>query len=357
MPEHGRREQLLPALKEYRLITFFLGLLVIFASGFILRQLQSILKPLLIAIFLSLVFEPMVKFFTRLKLPKFLAIVVSLIIVFAVLWSLGVLIFASVASFTEGFPRYAERFRELYLSTIQRLEIPHEQVQEYLRQVKWADVWKDLSLTSFISSLVGSFINFLTNLFFVLILTLYIVLGKQHIASKIEQSFPGDRARRISQVFGNINRGVQRYLVTKTIISLATGIIAYLILLIFGVDFALVWGLLTFLLNYIPNVGSVIATLPPIFVAFVQHGSIFPAAWVALLLIGTQSTMGNFVEPRAMGRSMNLSPLVVILSLVFWGFIWGPVGMVLAVPISSTIQIVCINIKPLQPIGILMEGK
>ena len=357
MSDTGRDRGWISILREFRLATFLLGLLVLFASGFILRQLQTILKPLLIAIFLSLIFEPMVKFFTRLKITKFLAIVISLIIVFAVLWSLGVLIFASVASFTEGFPKYADRFRDLYLSTIERLEIPHEQVQAYLRQVKWADVWKDLSLTSFISSLVGSFINFLTNLFFVLILTLYIVLGKQHMASKIEKSFPGDRVHRIAQVFGNINRGVQRYLVTKTIISLTTGIIAYLILLLFGVDFALVWGLLTFLLNYIPNIGSVIATLPPIFVAFVQHGSIFPAVWVALLLIGTQSTMGNIIEPRAMGRSMNLSPLVVILSLVFWGFIWGPVGMVLAVPISSTIQIVCINIESLKPIGILMEGK
>jgi predicted PurR-regulated permease PerM len=357
MPDNGRRERLIPSLRENRVITLFLGLLVIFASGLVLRQLQTILKPLLIAIFLSLIFEPMVKFFTRLKIPKFVAIIISLVIVFAVLWSLGVLIFASVASFTEGFPKYAERFRDLYLSIIHRLEIPHEQVQEYLRGVKWAEVWKDLSLTSFISSLVGSFINFLTNLFFVLILTLYIVLGKQHMASKIEQSFPGERAARIARVFRNINRGVQRYLVTKTIISLTTGVIAYLILLIFDVDFALVWGLLTFLLNYIPNIGSVIATLPPIFVAFVQHGSPFPAVWVAALLVGTQWSMGNLVEPRAMGRSMNLSPLVVIISLLFWGFIWGPVGMVLAVPISSTIQIVCINIESLKPIGILMEGK
>ncbi len=357
MSDDDRRLRSIPSLREYRLITFFVGLLVIIASGFVLRQLQVIVKPLLIAVFLSLIFEPMVKFFTRLRIPKFLAIIISLIIVFAVLWSLGVLIFASLASFTEGFPKYADRFRDLYLSTIQRLEIPHEQVQSYLRQVKWSDVWKDLSLTSFISSIVGSFINFLTNLFFVLILTLYIVLGKQNMASKIEQSFPGEKAARISRVFGNINRGVQRYLITKTLISLATGVLVYLILLLFGVDFALVWGLLTFLLNYIPNIGSVIATLPPIFVAFVQHGSLFPAIWVALLLVATQSTMGNFVEPRIVGKSMNLSPLVVILSLVFWGFIWGPVGMVLAVPISSTIQIICINIESLKPVGILMEGK
>jgi predicted PurR-regulated permease PerM len=355
--EEDQKRGLMSVLREFRLATFLLGVLVLFASGFVLRQLQTIFKPLLIAIFLSLVFEPMVKFFTRLKIPKFFAFLISLIIVFAVLWSLGLLIFASVASFTEGFPSYQAKFHQLYIDSIERLKIPHEQMQAYLDEVKWADVWKNLSLTSFLSSMVGSFISFLTNLFFVLLLTTYIVLGKQHIASKVKQAFPGQRAHQLSQMFGNINRGVQRYLVAKTLVSLVTGILAYLILLLFGIDFALVWGLLTFLLNYIPNIGSVIATIPPIFVAFVQYGSVFPALWIAILLITTQSTIGNVIEPRVMGRSLNLSPLVVILSLVFWGFIWGPVGMILAVPISSTLQIVCANIDQLKPVAVLMEGK
>jgi len=355
--EEDQKHGWLSILREFRLATFLLAILVLFASGFVLRQLQTIFKPLLIAIFLSLVFEPLVKFFTRLKIPKFFAFLISLIIVFAILWSLGLLIFSSVASFTEGFPRYQAKFHKLYMSSIERLSIPHEQMQAYLNEVKWADVWKNLSLTSFLSSMVGSFISFLTNLFFVLLLTTYIVLGKQHIASKVQQAFPGQRAGQLALMFGNINRGVQRYLVAKTVISLVTGILAYLILLLFGVEFALIWGLLTFLLNYIPNIGSVIATIPPIFVAFFQFGSLFPAVWIAILLIATQATMGNAIEPRVMGRSLNLSPLVVILSLVFWGFIWGPVGMILAVPISSTLQIVCANIDQLKPIAILMEGE
>jgi predicted PurR-regulated permease PerM len=347
----------MPPGKEYRVTTFFLGILVVFASGIILRQLQFIFKPLLIAIFLSLLFEPMVRFLVRLKIPKFLAFLITLIVAFVILWSLGLLVFASVSSFSEGFPRYQAKFHGLYLDIIARLKIPHEDVQAYLQKVKWADVWKNLSLTSFITSLVGSFINFLGNLFFVLILTIYIVLGKEHMALKIQQAFHGERAARLSKIFRNINRGVQRYLLAKTMISLSMGILAATVLFIFGVDFPLVWGLLTFLLDYIPNIGSIVATIPPILVALFQYGSPFPAVWVALLLIAIQTTMGNFVEPRTVGRSMNLSPLVVILSLVFWGFIWGPVGMILAVPISSTIQIVCINIESLKPIGILMEGK
>jgi predicted PurR-regulated permease PerM len=299
----------------------------------------------------------MVRFLIRAKVPKFLAFLISLIVVFIILWSLGLLIFASVSSFSQDFPKYQIKFHELYLKSIALLNIPHEDIQDYLQKVKWVDVWQNLSLTSFVSSVVGSFINFLSNLFFVLILTIYIVLGKEHIASKMQQAFPGDRAERISKIFKNVNRGMQRYLLTKTLVSLSMGILATTILLIFGVDFPLVWGLLTFLLDYIPNIGSTVASIPPILVALFQYGSIFPAIWVAIFLIGAQIAMSTFVEPRVVGRSMNLSPLVVILSLVFWGFIWGPVGMVLAVPISSSLQIVCINIEPLKPIGILMEGK
>lgn len=343
-------------MREGKLITFLLGILVLFASGLVLRHLRVIFKPLLIAIFLSLLFEPMVRFLMRLRIPKFFAFLISLILIFAILWSLGLLIYASVASFVEGFPKYQSKFHDLYMGAIESLKIPHEQVKAYIQQVKWADVWDNLSLTSFVTSTVGSFISFLTNLFFVLLFTIYIVLGKEHFRSKVEQSFPPEKAGRIADIFKNINSGVQKYLVTKLLVSLGTGILAAAILLIFGVDFALVWGLLTFLLNFIPNIGSVIATIPPILLAFLQYGSIFPGLWVAILLIGSQMTMGNLVEPRVMGKSLNLSPLVVIVSLVFWGFIWGPVGMVLAVPISSTMQIVCANIDSLKPVSILMGG-
>jgi len=344
-------------LREGKLTTFFLGILVLFASGLVLRHLQVIFKPLLIAVFLSLLFEPMVRSLMRLRIPKFFAFLISLLLVFAILWSLGLLVYASVASFVEGFPKYQSKFHDLYMSTIESLKIPHEQVKVYIQQVKWADVWENLSLTSFVTSTVGSFISFLTNLFFVLLFTIYIVLGKEHFRSKLDQSFAPERAERIADIFKNINLGVQKYLVTKLLVSLGTGILVAAILSIFGVDFALVWGLLTFLLNFIPNIGSVIATIPPILLAFLQYGSVFPGLWVAILLIGTQVTMGNVVEPRVMGKSLNLSPLVVIVSLVFWGFIWGPVGMVLAVPISSTIQIVCGNIDSLKPVSALMGGE
>ena len=344
-------------LKESRLATFFLAVLVVFAVGFVLHQLHSIFKPLMIAVFFSFVFEPTVNFLTKIKIPKFFAFLITIIFVFVIFYLLGLIIYASVASFSEEFPKYQTKFTNFYQGILGILEIPHDQVQTYIKGIKWTELWKNLSVNSFLSSTVGSFISFLTNLFLVLLFTIYIVLGKEHFINKIQKAFPEKQSGKIYQVIKNINIGMQRYIVAKTLISLGTGILATVILLIFGVDFAFVWGLFTFLLNFIPNVGSTIATIPPILVSFFQYGSIFPVLWIAILLIATQMTMGNIVEPRVMGKSLNLSPLVVIVSLIFWAFIWGPVGMVLAVPISSTIQIICANIDSLKPISVFMGGE
>ena len=344
-------------LKESKLTTFFLAILVIFAMGFVLHQLQSIFKPLMIAIFLSFIFEPTVNFLTKIKIPKFFAFLITLIFVFIIFYLLGLIIYTSVASFSEEFPKYQDKFVNLYQNILEKLKIPHEQVQTYIKEIKWADLWKNLSVSSFLTATVGSFISFLTNLFLVLLFTIYIVLGKEHFINKIQKAFSEERSGKIYQVINNINSGMQKYLIAKTMISLSTGIVAAIILLIFDVDFAIVWGLLTFLLNFIPNVGSTIATIPPILVAFFQYGSLFPTLWIAILLLATQITMGNIIEPRVMGKSLNLSPLVVIVSLIFWAFIWGPVGMLLAVPISSTIQIICANIDSLKPISVFMGGE
>lgn len=345
------------ALNEGKLTTFFLGVLVIFAMGVVLNQLQSIFKPLLIAIFLSFIFDPIVHLLRRARIPKIIAILVTLVLVFVIFYLLGLIVYAAIASFMDEFPKYQAKFVTFYQGTLDKLNIQHIQVQEYLKEVKWGDLWKNFSLSSFISSIAGSFVTFLANLFLVLLFTVYIMLGKEHVLGKVRKAFPNDKAGKISDIIKNINKGMEKYLVAKTFISLGTGAVAAIMLSIFNIDFAIVWGLLTFLLNFIPNVGSTIATIPPILVCFFQYGSLFPTVWVAMLLVSTQMTMGAVVEPRVMGKSLNLSPLVVIVSLIFWAIIWGPVGMILAVPISSAIQIICGNIDALRPISVLIGGE
>ena len=340
--------------QESKTTKILLAMLVLFAVGFILHLLGSIFKPLLIALLFSFVLEVPINLMRKIKIPKIIAIIVVLIITFVLLYLIGLLIYSNIDLFAADFPRYQTKFNELYLKIIKSLKIPHENIIQYYSHINWSELLQKLSIPKIISSSVGSFITFLVNLFLVLLFTVYILLGREHLISRVAQAFPGERSEKFYRVFENINRGVQKYLVAKAIISIGTGLSAAIILLIFGVDFAWIWGLLTFILNFIPNIGSIIATIPPILVSIFQFGRLFPAVWVAIFLIATHMTWGNVVEPAAMGKSLNMSPLVVIFSLIFWGFIWGPIGMILAIPISSSIQIICANIESLKPISVLM---
>jgi AI-2 transport protein TqsA len=356
MATRQQSEKLLAAIKETRMLVFFLAILVVIALGFVLDLLQAIFQPLLIALFLSFLFEQLVDFFVKFKIPKFFSFVIAIVIIFVVIYLLGLFIYASVASFTTEYPKYQTKFVNFYQNLLLTFKIPHERVQTYLNELNWADVWTNLSVSSFLSKTIGNFITFLSNLFLIFIFAIYIVLGKRHMLDKIDKAFPEERAQLIYQIISNINKGLQKYLVAKLMISFSTAVTATVILLLFGVDFALVWGLLTLMLDFIPNIGSIIATIFPILVAFFQFGSVFPALWVAILLVTTQSIWSNIIEPRVVGKSLNLSPLVVIFSLTFWAFIWGPIGMILAIPISATIQIICANIESLKPISIIMGG-
>ncbi|OQX83420.1 hypothetical protein B6D60_10520 [candidate division KSB1 bacterium 4484_87] len=349
-----RKTQAPQVMRDSKTVKISLAILVVFAVGFILHLLQSIFKPLFIAIILSYIFEPMIHFMRRLKIPKAIAIIAVLLVTFVFFYLVGLIIYANADSFSTEFPKYQAKFNDLYLQVIGILKIPHEQVVDYYQHINWSELLQKLSIPSLLSSSIGTFISFVANIFLILLFTVYILLGREHLVANVAKAFPGRRSQKIYQIMANINDGVQKYFFAKTLISLGTGLCAAVVLLIFGVDFAWIWGLLAFLFNFIPNIGSIIATIPPILVAIFQYGGFFPAVWVAALLIGIQLTWGNIVEPSVMGKSLNMSPLVVIISLIFWGFVWGPIGMILAVPISSTIQIVCRNIDPLKPIAILI---
>jgi predicted PurR-regulated permease PerM len=135
------------------------------------------------------------------------------------------------------------------------------------------------------------------------------------------------------------------------------GIITTLIFLAYGIDFAILWGILTFILNYIPNIGSLIATLGPVIIGLLQYGFGFTVISLAVILLIVHNIIGSVIEPHYLGRRMDLSPVFVLFSLIFWGWIWGIVGMFLAVPIAASMKILFSNIQPLKPLAVLMGSK
>ena len=158
-------------------------------------------------------------------------------------------------------------------------------------------------------------------------------------------------------IINRISRSINTYFTVKTGISLLTGLLSYIVLLIIGVDFAALWAFLIFLFNYIPYVGSLVATLLPAIFAVFQFASFAFFFWVFLAIEAIQILAGNYIEPRIMGKSLNLSPLVVILSLSFWGTIWGVPGMILSVPIISVLTIVMSHFESTKWIAILFSEK
>jgi len=163
------------------------------------------------------------------------------------------------------------------------------------------------------------------------------------------------RAAQMKKIVGSISSEISRYLWVMVIISLTTGVLIWLALSLIGVDFPVTWGALAFFFNFIPTIGSIVASLPPILLALVQF---YPAVWpgvVTLVAItAIQMTIGNFIAPKVLGDRLHLSPVVILISLLFWGWLWGIVGALLAVPIASAIKIACENIEELHPIAIMM---
>jgi predicted PurR-regulated permease PerM len=165
------------------------------------------------------------------------------------------------------------------------------------------------------------------------------------------------KAQEIENTFKNITSQVQRYIIVKFFISLFTGLLSALILYLFDIDFFIVWAVLTFLLNFIPSVGSIIAVVMPTLITLVQYESFGYTLIVVAVLVGIQATMGNLVEPKAFGDRLGMNPLVVIFSLLIWGYIWGIVGMFLSVPLTAIAKIVMAssNSENLKFISKLME--
>ena len=334
-----------------RVVTASLVIVVIFIAGVVLRLAKPVLFPFFLAIFLSFILSPALDFLTRLKIPKAISIIFILIITFLVIYLLGALFYSSGKSFASEFPKYGQKINSILSSLQEKLKLSGD-TRDPLDWVSQLNINK---IGSFLLSSLGPFFSFLSNLFLIFVFLIFILAGRGKTKEKIRASFSISRSSKIINVIVKIDSQIQRYLAIKTIVSFFTGVMATAVLMIFEVDFAIVFGFLTFLLNYIPNIGSIIATALPLTIAIFQFETLWPAFWIFIFLGAIQMTMGNLIEPKLMGEGLGLSPLVILFSLFFWGWLWGIPGMILAVPIVAIIKIVCSNIPSLEFVAALMS--
>jgi AI-2 transport protein TqsA len=352
-------QQLKLQLPTSKIVNISLGLILLFLIVWVLIIGQTIILPFMIALFLSILLDPVVQFLTRFKIPLGISVSITLLLAFIFLYLLGLLVYSNVQTFVGQFPVYQDRL----LNWIGQL---NEQVSLLLGeplQLKdlkigdWLGTLQSFSIAKSVLSSVGTFVTFVLKMVIVIIFIAYLLTGRHNINDKIKRAFPEGQADRIIKIMENVTNQVQTYLGVKTIISFITGLISIIIFFAFGLDFAIFWGFLIFLFNFIPNIGSTIASLLPAIFSLLQFGSPSLAFWLILSMVILQFAMGNILEPKLMGRSLNLSPLMVILALIFWGYIWGIAGMILAVPILGTMTIIFENFESLKFLSVFIRGK
>ena len=314
---------------------------------------RAYLVPIAIALVLYSLLAALIDWITRVKLgplsiPRPVASLIGLVIIAYGLFLMVSVMSSQVEAVIAASPRYIARIQGLLSEAAEFFD---RDIAEDLQRAL-----ADLNLTARIPSLVGSAGATVTTISLIILYMGFMFIERGVFQKKLGRLFSdGEDAERIEGVILSISDNVQRYFTIKLFVSALTGLTSYIILKSLGLDFAETWALLTVLLNFIPNIGSVIATILPAIVALVQFDTLAPFLIIAIGVSAIQFTIGSFVEPALLGRQLNLSPLVIILSLTFWAFVWGIIGMFLSVPIMVIVLIVCSHIPAWRPVAIILS--
>ncbi len=331
--------------KEIRWIRLLLTVIALPIIVIILKELKSIFIPLIFAIFLSFVFAPLITFLTKKKVPMGIIIVLMFVIILMFFALVGGIFYAAFDSFMAEFPIYQQKLTALTEQTLAYLQNIANRVDIALSGLFKLDATNlfagsDFSLTRMISGTMGSFVDFGVNLFLTMFFLMFIVAGTGKLEHRVQKVLTEDHKQRTLSTITNIQSQIQKYLFNKTLISLGTAVTGMLFMLIFRVDFVIITGIMLFTLNFIPNIGSIIASSFPIMISLLSYGFGWRSVGMMITIIMTQMVWANIIEPKLMGERLNLTPIMVLISLVFWGWVWGIVGMVVAVPITSAINII-----------------
>lgn len=340
-------------MKDIKILTGCVAMLTVIAVGFVLQAAQSVFLPLFIAWIISYMMAPGVRFLTRLKVPIGVTTFLLLAVLLYVITVAGSYLSTLIMESSDSIMDYYQRLVAIWQQFSGRYHI----TADYLKGVDWAS-----ALRSTLIAFSGSMVTIISKAVMVVVFLMFILIGSPYVEYKMRRAFPQKNAQ-VMNILDTISQQIGRFLSVMVLISAATGLCIWGGLKLVGVDFAVTWGVLAFILNFIPTVGSIVASIPPVLVSLVQF---YPAAQgaafgippqvfmtIAVVLI-VQVTIGNIITPKVMGDSMNLSPVIILLSLLFWGWLWGVAGALLSMPIAAMIKIVCDNVRQLNMVGVLM---
>jgi AI-2 transport protein TqsA len=335
------------------LLSVTLSVLLVFMIGWLLVIGRSLVLPFVIALIVWYMINALARVFGKVpigrwRLPWFVSFTLSLLTIFAVGTIVMDIVTANLAQLAVDAPTYQRRLEELFnqVSSLFHLNDPIE--------------LKDLFPDSVVPRMVTAGASLVTTIAgsasLVFIYVLFLVLEQSTFDRKFERLFSNpERAQEAFALRAEINRSIMHYFTIKTAVSLATGAMTSLVLIAIGLPYAALFGFIAFLLNFIPTIGSLIGVIFPSLLAIVYYDTLGPFITIATGLGLIQFVVGNLIEPKLMGSNLNLSGLVIMLSLAFWGAVWGVVGMVLCVPLTVMIVIVCARFEGSRPVAVLLS--
>lgn len=336
-------------------VFYTLGALALTITGLI--YFGNILKPLVIAFLIWFIIHQLKLSLGKIKikgksLPGALRSILAFAIIFVTIYLIAELLILNIEGIVASMPEYMENFNDTFKRVSNVINNPN--YTEYLQE--WIN---KMNLSGMATSLISSLSGFVANSAVVLVYVIFFLMEDASYNVKMDKLFPSKKHDYSKFVHNlrSVNESIRYYIWSMTAISLATGAVSYIVLLIMGVEYAFLWAFLVFILNFIPYIGPLISSFLPAVFAVITSGELMQFVYVFAAMEIIQIVIGNFVQPMIMGKGTNLSPITVIIALALWGMLWGIVGMILAVPIMAVIVIICSQIPSARYIAILLSDK
>lgn len=315
---------------------------------------RTLLEPIVLALVFWYLIRTARRYIGRLNiggrsLPLWSQRLFAFLLTFGIIWGIYGIISINISLISQNADKYDANLRALLASarTVPRIDDLVPELEQAIQKMDYRNL---------VSSVFNSVSTMLGNFTLVVIYVVFFVIEENFFSQKADAIFNKEGKREnFAKILSSVSVAINKYFTVKTEMSLLTAFLSYVIMLVLGVDFPVLWAFIIFILNYIPYVGSLVASLLPGIFAIFQFGSFWPFIYVFGAVEAVQILVGNYIEPKVMGKSLNLSPLVVIIALSFWGAIWGILGMILSVPIVSVIVILCAQFESTRSVAIMLS--
>ena len=335
-------------------IFYLILFLAVVLAGFLCKTMSAVLIPVVLSILLSFVFLPIIKKLNvKTGIPWVISSLIIVLLFFIAILGLTSLLVSSLTGIISEYPKYENRFMSIYQIIADNLDLEIDNTKSLFQ-----NLWASLKVREYTQKLAvmlsSGVISFSKTIFLISIMTAFILLEMRLTKRKLHYAFKENREK-VTRISNQIINQTMRYISIKFFISLSTGILCGLASFFIGLDFPIVWGFLAFIMNFIPIFGSIISVgLTTIFSLIQFYPNWGKTIFVLVFMTSVNMVLGNILEPRIEGKNLGISPVIILISLSLWGYIWGFTGMLIAVPLMVIIKIVCENIDYLKGLAILI---